>query len=469
MRESNLLLRPKFIAMLVAGLGVLLTVLFATGPSVRLAYRSASLHVALESAAAVIALVAAYLLAGRYARRAALDALLLAAGLGVLATSNLLFSAIPAAIGGHPTAFTAWAPPAATLLGAGLFVAAAFAPRRSVRNARRVGIAVGSVCILGLALAAAFVGALADRLGVPVDPTVGPSETTNVVLGAHPAALALQITAALLFSIAAVGFVRGAGRGEPLASWLASACVLAALARVNYTLFPSAYSEWVYSGDFFRLAFYVVLLGGAASEIAAYWRSERDLAVLEERRRVARELHDGLAQELAFILTRGNLLLSREHRIEVAEMVSAAERALDEARRAIAALVHRSEDPLDVALAETAEETAARYGARVTLDLDSSVNVPRETREALIRIVREAVSNAARHGAARRVAVALEANGEIVLRVHDDGTGFDPASLQRRGFGLTSMAERAHSVGGELRVRSAPGAGAEVEVIVPSP
>jgi signal transduction histidine kinase len=96
--------------------------------------------------------------------------------------------------------------------------------------------------------------------------------------------------------------------------------------------------------------------------------------------------------------------------------------------------------------------------------------MPAARREALIRIVREAVSNAGRHGRAGRVDVELGANGGTAcrLRIVDDGTGFDPGLVEPgRGFGLVSMRERAEALGGRFRLVSSPGAGTEIEVVLP--
>ena len=171
--------------------------------------------------------------------------------------------------------------------------------------------------------------------------------------------------------------------------WFAAGAILAAFASLNYLFFPSLYSDWVYTGDFLRLGFYLLVLVGTGREIQTYWRRLADVAVLEERRRIARDLHDGLAQELAFIAaeTRG-------------PASKAAERALDESRRAIAALTRPVDEPLHVALVQAAEEVAHRVGTQIRFEGETVSTVPGDTREALIRIVREAVTNAARHGGA---------------------------------------------------------------------
>jgi signal transduction histidine kinase len=125
------------------------------------------------------------------------------------------------------------------------------------------------------------------------------------------------------------------------------------------------------------------------------------------------------------------------------------------------------EQPLPRASAQPAEEIAGRMGASLRLSLDEGVVVPPTTREELVRVVREAVSNATRHGRASGVIVELEGGQQLTLRVRDDGCGFDPQVASTNGFGLTSMRERAEALGGRVEVRSRTGGGTEVEVIVP--
>src|SRR5439155_19931449 len=111
-------------------------------------------------------------------------------------------------------------------------------------------------------------------------------------VGAHPL-LAAQLACMVLFAVAAVGFARRAEQsGDELMKWLAPSAALAAIARANYSLFPSLYTQWVYVGDVPRFAAYLLLLGGAVREIARYQRSMAEVATLDERRRIARELHD---------------------------------------------------------------------------------------------------------------------------------------------------------------------------------
>ena len=124
------------------------------------------------------------------------------------------------------------------------------------------------------------------------------------------------------------------------------------------------------------------------------------------------------------------------------------------------------EEPLDGALVQAAEEVAHRVGMQVRFEGARGVVVPGETREALIRIVREAVTNAARHGGAQRVALELRNGRGVRLRVADDGSGFVAGETRPGSFGLVSMRERTEALGGRFRLETEPGAGTAIEVAI---
>ena len=188
----------------------------------------------------------------------------------------------------------------------------------------------------------------------------------------------------------------------------------------------------------------------------------------EERRRVARDLHDGLAQEFAFIRLEAQRLARKlGDASEGLRLTLASDRALFEARRAIAALSEPIDRDVDDLLAETAAELASRGGAEVKLNVQPRLQIEAHKREELLRIVREAITNATRHGGARTITIELADGDGLRLRVADDGRGFDPDLALRSGFGLTSMRERAEALGGEFRIASRPGAGTEMEVKLP--
>jgi len=185
---------------------------------------------------------------------------------------------------------------------------------------------------------------------------------------------------------------------------------------------------------------------------------------LEERRRIARDLHDGLAHELAFIAgkarTARRVPLSPEALDDVA---SAADRALFESRRAISVLSSREPPPLPTAISQTAEDLCSRADLALALHVDESIRVDVDAEENLLRILREAVTNAGRHGHADKVSVRLWRDDHVHLTIDDDGVGFDQ-SLQMRGFGLVSMKERAAAIGATLTIFSRVGDGTRVEI-----
>jgi signal transduction histidine kinase len=150
-------------------------------------------------------------------------------------------------------------------------------------------------------------------------------------------------------------------------------------------------------------------------------------------------------------------------------ILGAAERALEDSRRAIEALAPSAAEPLHVAL--------ERHGARLALECDVEVQVNTratgevapEVRAELLRIVAEAVRNAVHHGGARHVRVDL-AGPPLSVRVIDDGSGFisgASSGLGVAGYGLIAMRERAELVGGRLSLESVPGAGTLVQVVLP--
>jgi signal transduction histidine kinase len=189
--------------------------------------------------------------------------------------------------------------------------------------------------------------------------------------------------------------------------------------------------------------------------------------VLEERRRIARDLHDGLAQELAFMVTTTRKMVDERYGDrELIQLASAAERALDESRRGIASLTQRNSQPFEAALVQTVEEVGGRLGAQVLVTADAAPRLTQERQEQLLRIVREAVTNAVRHGSANVVRVEFSNGRGLHLRIEDDGVGFDPAGVHPNGFGLIGMRERAAALGGQLFIASTS-EGTQIEVVLP--
>ena len=192
-------------------------------------------------------------------------------------------------------------------------------------------------------------------------------------------------------------------------------------------------------------------------------------ATEDERRRLARELHDEIAQLLTVI----QLSL---HRIDLdtPEMRHASElltRTQEEIHRIIHDLRPSLLDDLGLASAmqSYAQEHLVRNGLRVGLEIDESLPPRPEIETVIFRIYQELVTNILRHAGAEQVSVELyERDGTIVLAVEDDGQGFDPEA-RSAGAGITGMRERAALVNGTIRFDSEPGSGTHVLVEIPAP
>jgi signal transduction histidine kinase len=141
---------------------------------------------------------------------------------------------------------------------------------------------------------------------------------------------------------------------------------------------------------------------------------------------------------------------------------------LDDSRAVVGALRRPSGAPLSASIAQQAQEFARRWGLRIELSLEPEVAVSPEKEQAILRIVGEALSNAARHAHASTVGIRLDQReGPLLVAVSDDGRGFDADIQADRGFGLRGMCERARLVGGDVRLVSEPGRGTRVEIAMP--
>jgi signal transduction histidine kinase len=243
--------------------------------------------------------------------------------------------------------------------------------------------------------------------------------------------------------------------------------VLGAFSRLNFFLFPSLYSAYFYVGDVLRLASFGCIAIGGALELRRVRWAMASAAVREERERIARDIHDGVAQDLAFILQHGRRLSLRPGAPDgLTALVSAAQRALDECRHAVATLARTGAEPLNEALTLTAVETASREGGIAEVDVQTEVSLPAGAQDALLRVTREAIINAIRHGGAETVRVKLYESPNLHLVIEDDGRGFDVEAATRAPgrFGVRGMEARVRGIGGELEIDSALGRGTRIEV-----
>jgi signal transduction histidine kinase len=452
----------------VSGVAVFVfAIISATFPQLQFAYYGASAHVALETAASLIAFLAGFLVFGRLRRRGSLNDMLLACALAVLLLLNLCLLTMSGLAQLVSTTVIIWTVLIGRSLCSLLFALSAFVPDRRVRRPGPVLAAsvVGgaAVVLLTAVVLNGLAGSLAYRLAAPLTP----GWPTQPGISGHPALLSLQLATTALYGTAATGFFRRARRnGDEFLGWLATAGILAALSHLNYSLYPSMNASLIRVGDIFRLCFYITLLAASMREISSYWHALSEVAVGQERHRIARDLHDGLAQELACLERNLDSLDGERGEETLSLMRGAVHRAQLESRRVVSTLAEPDVEPVEIALAEAAGEVADRFHIGLQLDLASGITVSAAQGDALVRIALEAVANAARHSGASQVRLVLEGDGSRVrLRVSDRGRGFDPAATCG-GFGLISMRQRARAVGGELRISSTPGQGSEVEAMV---
>lgn len=198
----------------------------------------------------------------------------------------------------------------------------------------------------------------------------------------------------------------------------------------------------------------------------------------QERKRIARDLHDDTAQELASLIVRLRLLERLDNTADMKEglgqMREMAASTLEGVRRLARNLRPRTLDDLGLvaALRWYVSDFAERWGIPVTLQTEGmDERVPAEIELVLYRIAQEALTNLAKHAQAEQGKVILQRRGSRVrLIVQDDGVGFDPdraVSLKKGGLGLFGMEERLALVGGRLLINSSPGRGTRVEAQVP--
>lgn len=446
--------------------GLLVTGLVVWSPYVLFGYRNPSLHLVLDSVDGCVALLVAYLLYGRFVRRGRQQDLLLAQGLVLLAVAGIGLAWMVEAVGAAPPGtLDIWLPLTVRIAGAFLIAAAALvSPRREApltSGPWTVGTPLAIVAVTSSVLWAAR-----SHLPVALDQPGAVTSAQQAILTGHPLLSTGQGVAALCFVVASVAFTaQAADHGDALLRWLGPACALAAFARVNYVLFPSLYTDWLYTGDLLRTGFYLLLLVGAVREIGQYWDAYSRAAVLEDRRRLARELHDGVVQELALIRMECHAL--PQDSLSRGRIVAACDRALDEARAAVHTLGQEGDEALGFTLHRTARELAQRYQVELEVDVDDSIDVDPDQQHSILRIAREAVSNAVRHGHARRLCLRLSRDGEHRrLTVRDDGGGFDVARTTGAGagYGLISMRDRARGLPGSFEIHSERGRGSTVTV-----
>ncbi|MFP3990378.1 GAF domain-containing sensor histidine kinase [Streptomyces sp. E11-3] len=211
---------------------------------------------------------------------------------------------------------------------------------------------------------------------------------------------------------------------------------------------------------------------------ARLYERSRELTIAEERSRLAHELHDAVSQKLFSLRLTAQAaaaLVDRDPgraKGELQQVAALAAEAADELRAAVVELrpAALDEDGLVATLRTHVQVLDRAHAAAVTFDCAGLRALPAAQEEAMLRVAQEALHNALRHSGAERVCVVLERRGPgAVLRVTDDGSGFEPQTVRRAGrhLGLVSMRDRTSGVGGRLTVQSEPGKGTAIEMEVP--
>jgi signal transduction histidine kinase len=430
------------------------TALFAASESLQSAYELHDARLIFDTVVAVVAAIVCVLAAVRFLVDGRTLDLLLASGFWSIALGTVVFGLVPVLGGNALTSQSVWALVGARLLGAGLIAIAPYVDgRMSPRRPSLLAVGVG----VALILAAAGLGLGGpDWGGAPLG--------ADAIEGSYVQAAAALL--AMLWLVALVGFgLRYRRYGRDLDSWMCLAATLALFADIHLVLTPVVSSDYVLQGDFLRVIAYGILLVGVWRAIS---EAEFGRAVADERARVAREIHDGLAQYLFAISTQVSMLESGAPLAQVLpRLKQAATAAQQEARFAVLALSSAGGSArFDSALRRYVELLTADGQLDVELDVDPHVKLAPDEQIEVFRIVQEGLGNARRHSGAGHVEVSISQKaGRRVVSVSDDGVGFDDVAATS-GQGVANMRLRAQAIDGELSLKSAPGRGTAIEVVL---
>jgi NarL family two-component system sensor histidine kinase LiaS len=212
-----------------------------------------------------------------------------------------------------------------------------------------------------------------------------------------------------------------------------------------------------------------------AVDLKGLMEKRQEIAVYEERNRLARELHDSAKQQaFAASFQLGSAIEHYEIDPEEGKRhLLEAEKLVDSVRRELIDLIHELRPPamsgrcLDETLNDYAIEWAHQNNIEVNFDANGRKEIPLEVKQSLYRILQEILSNTARHSQAKQVDIKLDYDTNTVeLSIRDDGVGFEPQE-SHKGMGLKSITERTEASGGDLIIESAPGSGTKISVRFP--
>lgn len=209
-------------------------------------------------------------------------------------------------------------------------------------------------------------------------------------------------------------------------------------------------------------------------------RHEREAVREEERARIARDLHDGVAQSLYFMALKADLVRQQlenqpqQITAELREIGQTARQVIGEVRRAIFALrpLVWSAGDFAPALRSFVHGFVEQVGWQAQVDIDKcALTIPTRFEPTIFRLVQESLNNVAKHAQAHQVRVSLyrdEPHEQLTVEIYDNGTGFDPQAIDQRGLGLQQMKARVASAGGQFQVTSRPGQGTTISAQFPT-
>jgi signal transduction histidine kinase len=248
--------------------------------------------------------------------------------------------------------------------------------------------------------------------------------------------------------------------------------------RVGESIYGNLYltdKEGGFSEDDMALIEALATIGGAAIATARMSRRLRTVAIVEDRERIARDLHDAIIQDIFAVGLGLQAVAHRVHDRELAEELGEAASRLDEAITSLRRFIFDLRPPVWAQrrvrdeLADLTESLAEPHDTEVELLFRGEVDdLPERLVDEVLPIVRESLSNALRHADASHISVLVNRRSDrVIVRTIDNGRGFD-SDAATNGMGLANLRTRAGSLGGVIEITTAPGEGTTVEVTLPS-
>ena len=502
-RQNRRIIRLDVLLLATAGILLVAVLLPQVDPDFNIVIKYPTLDVALSALTLVAVAGLAVLTLLRYRETGRLASFVQSSAFALWATFTavtllLMVSRLDSRVGmtlGDPEQLPAWVSSIVRITVSGLFMASAIAAILGIyggtrRRVRQIFLPVAGIAVLTL-LVFPFRDALPPLIGPEgLQALLAEPGEFSLLPGVTGLALATVVATVTGLVTAVVLYRMTWARGGPVSdAFTAVGLLILAVAEIQYALWPSVYTNLVTTSDMMRLVAYTVLVAGAIADQRSDLRAlrsaymaldrmrlnEAERATLEERARLAREIHDGLAQHLWYAklkFERLSAMLRSDERPLADEVSQALDAAIIEAREALVTM--RSSLDEDVPFADMLERTVddfeSRSGLRVEYRARGGVPAtlaPRVQVE-LLRIISEALNNVRKHADATTVRIAAEASdGEIIVSVADNGRGFAQDEAFARGMGLQGMRERASLIGGSLSVTSEISGGTSIEVRAP--